>query len=67
MAYKSCNTIAGFKVPYFHRFVCCSRHYPSPVRMDSHIEIQKALRRLPRLAAAVAALQKAVSKGAGKD
>ncbi|TKA96685.1 UDP-3-O-(3-hydroxymyristoyl)glucosamine N-acyltransferase [Cereibacter changlensis] len=34
--------------------------YPA-VKMDSHIEMQKALRRLPRLAATVAALQKAVS------
>lgn len=36
--------------------------YPA-VKMDTHIEMQKALRRLPRLAAAVAALQKAVSNG----
>lgn len=35
--------------------------YPA-VRMETHVEIQKALRRLPRLAATVAALQKAVSK-----
>ncbi|MEH6775493.1 MAG: UDP-3-O-(3-hydroxymyristoyl)glucosamine N-acyltransferase [Cereibacter changlensis] len=34
--------------------------YPA-VKMDSHIEMQKALRRLPRLATTVAALQKAVS------
>ena len=32
------------------------------VKMDTQIEINKALRRLPRLAAAVAALQKAVTK-----
>jgi UDP-3-O-[3-hydroxymyristoyl] glucosamine N-acyltransferase len=35
--------------------------YPA-VRMDSHIEMQKALRRLPRLAARVAALEKDGSK-----
>lgn len=40
--------------------------YPA-VKMETHVEIQKALRRLPRLAAAVAALQKAVSKGGGTD
>jgi UDP-3-O-[3-hydroxymyristoyl] glucosamine N-acyltransferase len=40
--------------------------YPA-VKMETHIETQKALRRLPRLAAAVAALQKAVSKDGGKD
>lgn len=34
--------------------------YPA-VKMDTHIEMQKALRRLPRLAATVAELQKAVS------
>lgn len=34
--------------------------YPA-VKMETHIAIQKSLRRLPRLAAAVAALQKAVS------
>jgi UDP-3-O-[3-hydroxymyristoyl] glucosamine N-acyltransferase len=34
--------------------------YPA-VKMETHIEMQKALRRLPRLAAAVAALQKAIS------
>jgi UDP-3-O-[3-hydroxymyristoyl] glucosamine N-acyltransferase len=34
--------------------------YPA-VKMDTHVEMQKALRRLPRLAAAVAALQKAIS------
>ena len=37
------------------------------VKMETHVEIQKALRRLPRLAAAVAALQKAVSKDGAKD
>lgn len=37
------------------------------VKMETQVEIQKALRRLPRLAATVAALQKAVSKDAGKD
>lgn len=37
------------------------------VRMDTQIEIQKALRRLPRLAATVAALQKAISKTTGND
>ncbi len=35
--------------------------YPA-VKMETHLEMQKALRRLPRLAAAVAELQKAVSK-----
>jgi len=40
--------------------------YPA-VKMETHLDIQKALRRLPRLAAAVAALQKAVSKGGGTD
>ncbi|NCO15924.1 MAG: UDP-3-O-(3-hydroxymyristoyl)glucosamine N-acyltransferase, partial [Alphaproteobacteria bacterium] len=35
--------------------------YPA-VKMENHIEMQKALRRLPRLAATVTALQKAVSK-----
>ncbi len=34
--------------------------YPA-VKMESHVEIQKALRRLPRLAAKVAALEKAIS------
>jgi len=34
--------------------------YPA-VKMDTHIAMQKSLRRLPRLAASVAALQKAVS------
>jgi len=37
------------------------------VKMQTHVEIQKALRRLPRLAAAVALLQKSVSKGGGSD
>jgi UDP-3-O-[3-hydroxymyristoyl] glucosamine N-acyltransferase len=40
--------------------------YPA-VKMTTHIEMQKALRRLPRLAATVAALQKAISKPTGKD
>jgi len=40
--------------------------YPA-VKMTTHIEMQKALRRLPRLAATVAALQKAISKPAGND
>ena len=40
--------------------------YPA-VKMDSHIEMQKALRRLPRLAATVAELQKAVSKPGQSD
>jgi UDP-3-O-[3-hydroxymyristoyl] glucosamine N-acyltransferase len=40
--------------------------YPA-VKMATHIEMQKALRRLPRLAVAVAALQKAISKPGGKD
>ncbi|MCG6901642.1 MAG: UDP-3-O-(3-hydroxymyristoyl)glucosamine N-acyltransferase, partial [Rhodobacter sp.] len=35
--------------------------YPA-VKMDTHVETYKAIRRLPRLAAQVAALQKAVSK-----
>ena len=39
--------------------------YPA-VRMESHIEIQKALRRLPRTAARLAELEKAVSKLAGE-
>jgi UDP-3-O-[3-hydroxymyristoyl] glucosamine N-acyltransferase len=37
------------------------------VKMETHIEIQKALRRLPRLAATVAALQKAISKPTETD
>lgn len=40
--------------------------YPA-VRMESHVEMQKALRRLPRLAAVVAELQKAVSKIGNSD
>lgn len=40
--------------------------YPA-VKMETHIEMQKALRRLPRLAAAFAALQKAVSMRGGTD
>jgi UDP-3-O-[3-hydroxymyristoyl] glucosamine N-acyltransferase len=40
--------------------------YPA-VKMDTHIEMQKALRRLPRLAASVAALQKAISKPPEND
>jgi UDP-3-O-[3-hydroxymyristoyl] glucosamine N-acyltransferase len=40
--------------------------YPA-VRMDTHIQMQKALRRLPRLAEAVAALQKAISKPERSD
>lgn len=40
--------------------------YPA-VKMETHVEIQKALRRLPRLAATVAALQKSVSKLGDSD
>jgi len=40
--------------------------YPA-VKMSTHIELQKALRRLPRLAATVAALQKAISKPTETD
>ena len=40
--------------------------YPA-VRMQTHVDSYKALRRLPRLAAQVAALQKAVSKLTGAD
>lgn len=40
--------------------------YPA-VTMETHVESYKALRRLPRLAAQVAALQKAVSKLTGSD
>ena len=36
--------------------------YPA-VKMETHVEIQKALRRLPRLAARVAALEKGVPSG----
>ena len=39
--------------------------YPA-VKMESHVEMQKALRRLPRLAARVAALEKG-GAGAGGD
>ena len=34
--------------------------YPA-VKMESHVEMQKALRRLPRLAGRVAELEKAIS------
>ncbi|THD83106.1 UDP-3-O-(3-hydroxymyristoyl)glucosamine N-acyltransferase [Aliigemmobacter aestuarii] len=40
--------------------------YPA-VKMETHVEMQKALRRLPRLAATVAELQKAVSKTGQSD
>ncbi|QYK40025.1 MAG: UDP-3-O-(3-hydroxymyristoyl)glucosamine N-acyltransferase [Paracoccaceae bacterium] len=40
--------------------------YPA-VKMETHVEMQKALRRLPRLAAAVAALKKAVPIADGND
>ncbi|SIO17052.1 UDP-3-O-[3-hydroxymyristoyl] glucosamine N-acyltransferase [Rhodovulum sp. ES.010] len=40
--------------------------YPA-MRMDSHVEAYKGLRRLPRLFAQVAELQKAVSKLSGSD
>lgn len=40
--------------------------YPA-VKMEAHVEMQKALRRLPRLAAKVADLQKAVSKDGHED
>jgi len=40
--------------------------YPA-VKMETHVEMQKALRRLPRLAAKVADLQKAVSKDGHED
>ncbi|MCP3971214.1 MAG: UDP-3-O-(3-hydroxymyristoyl)glucosamine N-acyltransferase [Rhodobacteraceae bacterium] len=40
--------------------------YPA-VKMDTHVETYKALRRLPRLAATVAQLQKAVSKPGPTD
>ena len=36
--------------------------YPA-VKMETHVEIQKALRRLPRLAARVAALEKGEAEG----
>ena len=37
------------------------------MKMETHVEIYKALRRLPRLAATVAVLQKSVSKPAQND
>lgn len=37
------------------------------VKMETQVEMQKALRRLPRLATAVSALQKAVSRGSTKN
>lgn len=40
--------------------------YPA-VKMETHLEMYKALRRLPRLMEQVAALQKAVSKADGTD
>lgn len=40
--------------------------YPA-VKMETHVEMQKALRRLPRLAATVAAMQKAVPKDRTSD
>ncbi len=40
--------------------------YPA-VKMESHVEMQKALRRLPRLAARVAELEKVISKLHGND
>ncbi len=40
--------------------------YPA-VKMETHVEMQKALRRLPRLAATVAAMQKAVPKDDASD
>lgn len=40
--------------------------YPA-VKMESHIEIQKALRRLPRLAARVAEIEKTVMPGSRSD
>ena len=40
--------------------------YPA-VKMETHVETYKALRRLPRLAAQVAELQKAVSKPGNSD
>lgn len=40
--------------------------YPA-VKMETHVETYKALRRLPRLAAQVAALKKAVSKSGPSD
>jgi UDP-3-O-[3-hydroxymyristoyl] glucosamine N-acyltransferase len=40
--------------------------YPA-VKMETHVELQKALRRLPRLAARVAALEKNVTNGPESD
>jgi UDP-3-O-[3-hydroxymyristoyl] glucosamine N-acyltransferase len=40
--------------------------YPA-VKMETHLEMYKALRRLPRLMEQVAALQKAVSKADGSE
>lgn len=40
--------------------------YPA-VKMDVHVEMQKALRRLPRLAARVAGIEKAMSKPPERD
>ncbi|MFN3970600.1 MAG: UDP-3-O-(3-hydroxymyristoyl)glucosamine N-acyltransferase [Gemmobacter sp.] len=40
--------------------------YPA-VKMETHVEMQKALRRLPRMAATVAALKKAVPNADGND
>ena len=40
--------------------------YPA-MKMETHVESYKGIRRLPRLAAQVAELQKAVSKLTGKD
>jgi UDP-3-O-[3-hydroxymyristoyl] glucosamine N-acyltransferase len=40
--------------------------YPA-VRMETHVEMQKALRRLPRLAARVAEMEKVISKPSGSD
>lgn len=40
--------------------------YPA-VKMETHVEMQKALRRLPRLAARVAAMEKAVSPDSDTD
>ncbi len=37
------------------------------VKMETHVDSYKAIRRLPRLAKTVAELQKAVSKLAGSD
>ena len=40
--------------------------YPA-VKMDTHIELQKALRRLPRLALRVAAIEALLEGGVGED